>query len=153
MPVQCAIGGTPRAKCCARCSWSDARTLIANAPDSRISSSSAAWRPRATATSGGSIESEPKESTVSPAASPETSTVTTPTGAGISRNRARSSSPGTGRILRARLLVAALRVREDRTLFLVRERVERWVERSWRGTLPEEDRGHAGTHHGRAVLG
>jgi hypothetical protein len=41
------------------------------------------------------MDSETSESTVSPAACPATSTVTTLTGDGTSRNRARSSSPGT----------------------------------------------------------
>src|SRR5262249_55488327 len=52
----------------------------------------------------------------------------------------------------ARLLVAALRVREDRTLFLVRELVERGIERARRLALPEENRRHARAHHRRAVL-
>ena len=91
------IGGTPRAKCWARASCPVARMLTANAPASRRSSWSAAWRPTATPTSGGSRESETSETTVRPAFCPPASTVTTLTGWGTSRINAFSSSPATGR--------------------------------------------------------
>src|SRR5207247_560243 len=50
------------------------------------------------------------------------------------------------------LPVTALRVREDRTLFLVRDLVGRRVEQARRRALPEQDRRHARAHHRRAVL-
>src|SRR5439155_1842923 len=92
MPCQSAIGGTPRAKCCATSSWPAASRLSAKLSARRSSSCIAAWRLTATPTSGGSSERETREPTVKPSRSPSTSTVRTATPAGKRRSSARSSS-------------------------------------------------------------
>src|SRR5215218_5079360 len=127
--------------------------LTAKEPASRSSSCSAACCPRATPTSGGSSESDTSESRVSPAACPPALTVTTLTGAGTSRINALSSSPATRRsyVPSRALPVAALRVREELELLLVRDLVQLRVEGAGRVALPEQDRRHSGAHHSRAV--
>src|SRR5438067_290599 len=107
MPTQSAIGGTPRAKCCAPASRPAARRLTPNAPGRRSSSWSAASRRTAKPTSGGSSESGIKVPTVSPTRSPSRSTPTIATPAGNRRISPRSSCPPT---TAARLLIPARRV-------------------------------------------
>ena len=62
-PSQSAIGGTPRAKCCASAIWSPARSETAKPPASRRSSWNAAWCAIEIPTSGGSSASETSEAT------------------------------------------------------------------------------------------
>ena len=94
IPCQCAMGGTPRAKCCATASWPAASRLTAKAPDSRSSSCSAASRATEIPTSGGSRESETSVPTVNPRPSPSASTVTTATPAGNRCINTRTSPTG-----------------------------------------------------------
>ena len=81
-PCHIAIGGTPRAKCCASQSWPAASSEIAQPPASRSSSCIAASFEIAKPTSGGSSESETSEPIVSPSFCPPALTVTTQTPAG-----------------------------------------------------------------------
>ena len=81
-PCHIAIGGTPRAKCCASSTWSPARSETAKPPASRRSSWNAAWRPIEIPTSGGSSASETSDATVRPSRVPSTSTVATATPTG-----------------------------------------------------------------------
>src|SRR5437868_2193613 len=107
MPSQSAIGGTPRAKCCATASWPAARRLTPNPPERRSSSWSAASRRTAKPTSGGSSESGIRVPIVSPRRSPSRSTPTLAAPAGNRRISPRSSCPPT---TAARLLIPARRV-------------------------------------------
>ena len=77
MPCHMAIGGTPRAKCCASQSCPSASSEIAQPPASRSSSCMAASVDIANPTSGGSSESDTSDPTVSPSFWPPASTVTT----------------------------------------------------------------------------
>jgi hypothetical protein len=65
-PAHIAIGGTPRAKCCATASCPSASSEIPSAPASRSSSYRAACRETATPTSGGSSDSVTSDATVRP---------------------------------------------------------------------------------------
>ncbi len=92
-PCHIAIGGTPRAKCCASSSWSPASSETAKPPASRSSSWNAAWRATEIPTNGGSSASETSEDSVRPRRVPSTSTVATATPTGYRRMTALNCSP------------------------------------------------------------
>ena len=138
IPCQCAIGGTPRAKCWATASWPAASRLTANPPASRSSSCSAASRATEIPTSGGSRESETSVPTVNPRPSPSASTLTTATPAGNRRINARTSPTG--------------RTQSATEAGGLREHAGELDPRAWLGAAdPRDDRGHSRPQRRRPV--
>ena len=93
MPFQSAIGGTLRAKCCARCSWSPARIDAVHSSASRSSSCSDACARSRCRRAAARATARRATRRSAPARRPSTSATTTDTPAGHRRKSARCSAP------------------------------------------------------------